>query len=444
MGNRTFFKNVTQDKMSFKDIFSDVTRKHTSEETARVFIAGTELTTPREEEMLAGWQKPFLFARAFLVCAVCVVISLVMLIGLGQGYGAHYLILFLSSMVSISLLLLVWEMHIPRSISLMEIFKIVCIGGLLSLTFNLVIRIALGDPDAMWAGLVEEPAKLAVIWILLKRKNRKYILDGILLGAAVGAGFSIFESFSFSMNAFGTSGMLGGVLQALVRATTAIAGHEIYAALYGGGLMIAKGSEEVKLGHLLSPDFLKYFVLSIGIHAVNNSGMLDAFPSLFFGTVPVGYLLLGVAALYFLLLLMKKGVNQVVQISVAANGGRVTYAVNRGAGLPMMDIPAQTSITLEGISGPYMGRKYQVGAGRSMTIGRAAGKNGIALEACKNVSSVHCQVKAAVGKLSIKDLGSTNGTYIGGQKLVPHQESFAGDGAIIYLGDKNCGFRVRV
>ena len=45
--NRTFFKNVRAGRMSFRDIFSDVTKKHTPEENARVLIAGTPL---RSEE----------------------------------------------------------------------------------------------------------------------------------------------------------------------------------------------------------------------------------------------------------------------------------------------------------------------------------------------------------------------------------------------------------
>ena len=63
MDNRTFFKRVrNENKMSLKDIFSDVFKKHTKEEIDRVFIAGTEFTTPSEAEMLAGWMKPFLFS----------------------------------------------------------------------------------------------------------------------------------------------------------------------------------------------------------------------------------------------------------------------------------------------------------------------------------------------------------------------------------------------
>ena len=50
--NRTFFKKVKAGQMSLGDIFSDVFESHSAEQTARVFIAGTDLTTPREEEKI--------------------------------------------------------------------------------------------------------------------------------------------------------------------------------------------------------------------------------------------------------------------------------------------------------------------------------------------------------------------------------------------------------
>lgn len=73
--NRTFFKNVKEGHMSLKDIFSDVLKKHTPEESARVLIAGTPLTTPKEADMLSGWQKPYLFFRFFVLCAVVMVLA---------------------------------------------------------------------------------------------------------------------------------------------------------------------------------------------------------------------------------------------------------------------------------------------------------------------------------------------------------------------------------
>ncbi len=56
--NKTFFKKAKGGKLGFSDIFSDVFRRHTKEENARLFLAGTPLTTPDAASMLSKWLKP--------------------------------------------------------------------------------------------------------------------------------------------------------------------------------------------------------------------------------------------------------------------------------------------------------------------------------------------------------------------------------------------------
>ena len=327
MKNKAFFRNITQDKMSLKDIFAEVTKKHTAEERARVFIAGTELTTPAEEEMLAGWQKPFLFARFFVTFVIGLLILWVLRISLEYGGASYLLMLGIASVVPITTLLLVWEMHIPRNISLMEIIKIVGAGGVLSIFVAIIGFDSVGDMSAVWAGLVEEPAKLVIIYYLLKKKNRVYILDGILLGVAVGTGFAVFESIIYTMSAFASGGELGGIVQALVRAFSAIGGHGFYAGLYGGGLMMAKGSEEVAPKHLSNINFLKYFVISIAFHAFHNMGIDLGLPKFFGGILWTEWMIEAAIAIYIFLALLKIGVKQIVEICMEKNGGRLTMAV---------------------------------------------------------------------------------------------------------------------
>ena len=79
-----------------------------------------------------------------------------------------------------------------------------------------------------------------------------------------------------------------------------------------------------------------------------------------------------------------------------------------------------------------------------MTIGRVSGKNDIALPSCQNVSSIHCEISAKGSSVYVKDLNSTNGTFLGEQKLYADQEMMVTNGALIYLGNKTCGFRIRI
>lgn len=466
--NRTFFKNAAQGYVSLADIFSDVSRKHTPEESARVFIAGTALTTPDESEMLAGWQKPFLFARFALITVACMLI--IGLIGPYTRGGMDPLLVAMALMVPMTTLLLAWEMNIPRTISLMEVFKIVGLGGILSLLFTMGLSAAGIDlPGAWGAPAVEEPAKLAVVCILLTRKNHKYILEGVLLGMAVGTGFAIVETFGYIMDS-SREGMLAyiaycldngynfnyqevidfgytmGFDTAILRALNGVVGHGVYAAIYSGGLMIAKGNEPLKLDHLLKVDFLKYFLASCAIHAMNNSFIADLFPEILGGTATSwSFVKIGLGAL-FLLPLMKKGVNQVVETSMGLNEGRVTLAVNRDVANLKYDQSGQGAGSgscgrIEFLSGSMAGQSFPLHPGKDLTIGRSP-SCAIPLHAENNVSGKHCTVSVQGSMILVTDLGSTNGTYLGSQRLNPQQATPVPDGGTVYLANKNCAFRV--
>lgn len=473
MSNRTFFKQVKEGNMSLGDIFSEVGKKHSPKETAKVLISGTELTTPSEAEMLSGWQKPFLFARFFV--GYLAVILLTCLLGSVLAYnGAFFLLMVeIPFLVPLTLLLLVWEMNVPRNISLYEILKIVAVGGILSI-IAAVIGFTIEDPElTAWAGLIEEPAKLLVIYMILKRKNYPYAINGVLIGMAVGTGFAIMESLVYTFTRF-YSGIMTGVSQwsngewiaddilrygffcgvhtAIGRALVALSGHGVFAALYGGALVKAKGRDEIQLSHLAKPDFLLYFAVSILLHALHNYGLDLGLPKIKLltfnpqygnavnGTLRSEYIIVGIIAVILLLNSLRSGVNQVVTICAAKNGGRVTQAVYRGeSGNPGF---AAGTFTLEGIAGPCTGQVFQLKAGRPVTIGRSGG-NDISLPGCANVSSEHCRVSVEDGHVTVTDLKSTNGTYLDSQRLLPQVSASAANGSVIYLGNKSCGFRVR-
>lgn len=473
MSNRTFFKQVKEGQMSLGDIFSEVGRKHSPKETAKVLISGTELTTPSEAEMLSGWQKPFLFARFF--GGFLAVILLTCLLGTVLAYeGASFLLMVeIPFLVPLTLLLLVWEMNVPRNISLYEILKIVAVGGILSIIAAIIgFRIESPEMDA-WAGLIEEPAKLLVIYMILKRKNYPYAINGVLIGMAVGAGFAIMESLVYTFSLF-YGGIITGVNQllngewiqddilrygffcgletAIARALVALSGHGVFAALYGGALVKAKGTDEVQLSHLAKPEFLLYFAVSILLHALHNYGLNLGLPQIKIltfqaqngdtvaGTLRSEYIIIGVIAVILLLNSLRSGVNQVVTICAGKNGGRVTQAVYRGeSGNPVF---AAGIFTLEGTAGPCAGQVFQLKAGQALTIGRSSG-NDIPLPGCANVSSEHCRVSVENGRVTVTDLKSTNGTYLDSQRLLPRVSTSAANGSVIYLGNKSCAFRVR-
>lgn len=62
------------------------------------------------------------------------------------------------------------------------------------------------------------------------------------------------------------------------------------------------------------------------------------------------------------------------------------------------------------ISGPNRGTSYALQDGGELTIGRQS-ENSIVLNSSK-VSKKHCTVQMSSGDVIIKDLGSSNGTFV--------------------------------
>lgn len=478
--NKAFFKNAREGNMSMGAIFSEVARRHTQEETAKVLTAGTVLTTPEEEKMLADWQKPFLFSRFFLGWVGILLLAFLMASLVGFGGGYYLLLVGIPFLVPVTILLLVYEMNVPRNISLYEVVTAAAWGGVLSILATAVANFYTADYMATWAGLVEEPAKLLVICIILGRKNYKYALNGALIGAAVGTGFAVMESLIYVISGIGdgvygamvfnadqgmtfeeivenfgsvwTNGIFTALYVAVARAVTAVSGHGIFAALYGSALVKAKGSEPIRLGNLFNPGFLLCFAAAILLHALHNCNLNLGLPVLLDGTLPAEYLIVAAIALILLLNTLHIGVNQTVSIALAHNNDSFTVALDKNGKIqtpPPTTIPTTGPIPykefkLKCISGPYVNRKYRCMEGQAFTIGRDGRGNAIAVPECKYVGAVHCRIEVSGGRLYITDLTSKNGTYLDGQRLAPNQPMSALNASVIQLGNDECRFQVSV
>ena len=445
-GNKTFFKKAGKGQMSFGEIFSDVAKKHSSKDIDRLFISGTELTTPRESEMLAGWQKPFLFARFFLGGAVVVLAMWLLYSMMPQVAGAVLcdLIILMPVVVPVTLLLLAWELNIPRNISLLDIIKMVMAGALISFATTFLLNPLLANLDGvMWAGLVEEPAKLLAVYLIVYKKNYKYSINGLLVGMAVGTGFAVLENIAYVVSSCLAGS--GALETAIVRSLGAIScSHGIWSALYGYALVKAKGSKKLEPSALVNPQFLMFLAISIGLHVLNNSVDKMGLPQLYSG-LTLANVFISIAAIAVLFYILKPAVNQVVTIATQHNEGRVTAAVARESSAPVAaaNPAAASGYLLQCVAGPNAGQAYRLHSGRSLTIGRASGRNDIALPGCDNVSGNHCRIDISGSTVTVTDLGSTNGTYLDARRLTPHQPTTVAPGATFYLGNKTCAFRLQ-
>lgn len=96
-------------------------------------------------------------------------------------------------------------------------------------------------------------------------------------------------------------------------------------------------------------------------------------------------------------------------------------------------------VVLTDINSPA--KSFQTPLNKSVIVGRKSGMCDIALEYEKSVSGKHCEITVKDGKFYVKDLQSSNGTYVNGSKILAETEIFSGN--TLKLGRLEMRFEVR-
>lgn len=303
-------------KIHIKELFSEVFKKHTLEEEEEIFICGTSKTTPKEKDMITEWPRPWLYSRVLLMLLVVFMGLYVMIRYFGNPYAMPGAMFIGAMAVPFAAVVFLWEMNVPRNINVLEIVSTFFVGGVFSLICTLALFSIVGSGDtstyigALIVGVIEEIGKIIVVGYYIKKKNCKYILNGLLLGACVGAGFAVFETagyaFYYGLVMRGTFDSTLSIL--LLRGKLAIGGHVAWAAISGAGLVAAKGEELLRTDHWKNPRFLKFLIFVIILHGVWDMPIL-------YGSNYnlVQWCLTGIAVLTVLTLLFS-GIRQVTRI----------------------------------------------------------------------------------------------------------------------------------
>lgn len=446
--NTTFFQKASENKrsISWGDIFSDVWKKHRKDQRTALLTKGMGSHIPAPNRMLSDWQKPWLFARvliAGLALSVLIGISCVIF----PGYGMLLMLCLLPAfVVPLSVMLFYWEMNIPGNISIYEALLLTLLGGCLSLTVTGIMRTVFPGISeiAFLAGpLPEELAKCLIVTIFLCRKKYNYGLQGILIGGAVGVGFSAMESAGYALqifdigiqNAMGTNIIIRSMADILVRrGVLAIGGHVVWAALYGGALALIKGKGKMSPKCFANSLFWLTFSAAFLLHTAWNfsasylagklpDSLVTSLVKFEAGTVTqwVKYIVLIILAWLLLFYIMKKSICQMVSVDeMYHNAANSAEAV------------------IQGVSGLLNGKTYMLTAGTPLIFGRRTEKcNVLFKNETKGISSIHCKIKWYNGKVLIKDLGSTYGTWLNeGTRLEPNKYYELPDQGVFYLGSK--------
>ncbi|MFB5662232.1 PrsW family glutamic-type intramembrane protease [Alteribacillus sp. HJP-4] len=302
--------------LNMRDVFSDVFKKHSKEEGELLFISGTSVTTPEESEISYSWPKPWLFSRIFLASVLIYILLYVCVTTFQNANAIPGMIVIGAFAVPFSLLVFFWETNAPRNISIFEVIRMFFVGGVASIAATLFIFsffpvFQLDFSGAIAVSITEELGKLAIIAYFINKLQVKYILNGLLIGAAIGAGFAAFESAGYAFNiglVLGGEAMIANIMD---RALLAVGGHVVWAAITGAALTLVKGNAPLSREHLLHPTFLKLFLVPVILHAVWNMPLplLHTFYAIF--------LVLIVIAWVFIFTLMNAGLKQIPRLNTS-------------------------------------------------------------------------------------------------------------------------------
>lgn len=292
---RSLFDNATKSigrlagndeslNLNLKDMFSEVFKPHTKNEADEIFIAGTAKTTPAICDISEEWGKPWLFSRVFIAFTVTFIGLWVMAAFFNNTNAIPGLIFIGALTVPLSGLFFFYESNAFKNISIFEVIIMFFIGGVFSLLSTMVLYrfVVFSDQferfgsltffDAFLVGLVEETGKALIIVYFVNKLKTNKILNGLLIGAAIGAGFAVFESAGYILNfALGENVPLLDIV--FTRAWTAIGGHLVWSAIVGAAIVIAKEQHGFEFKDILDKRFLIFFLSAVGLHGIWDTSL---------------------------------------------------------------------------------------------------------------------------------------------------------------------------
>jgi protease PrsW len=376
------------------EMFSEVFKKHTPAELDEYFVTGTARTTPRIEDVQAGWPKPWFFFRVLLFVVGMYLLFDYVIQEFGNPNAIPGLLFMGSLAVPLTVLVLFFELNVPRDVSFVGVLSLFASGAIVGFIFthflDSILSSSLSWMGASVAGIVEEIAKLLAVCVIIGRRKHRFILNGILFGAAVGAGFAVFESMGYAFVDFRDTFLVAAVdkirhavantpgvtvpdimnyllsimkdpksfrpdqdaLNEMIsliqlRAWLSPFGHVAWTAIAAGGLWRVKGNRDLEMRMFFQPQFLRVFMIPVVLHMAWDMPW-ERFTAMFLNTnsppawpahlVRLG---LGLIGWFIVLGLVQQGLHQVKDEQIAHT--RVALerakAVAPGAGTEAMAAP---------------------------------------------------------------------------------------------------------
>ena len=262
---------------SLREMLSAVFKRYGDESIEAYFSVGLKETTPPLSQVTTKWPKPWMFARA-LMLSLSLYFGFVLAFEIfSASLALPGIIITGSFAVPIATLIFFFEMNAPQNVSLYQVLKLFLLGGLVSILLSLLLfDLSVLDDwiGAPAAGLIEEAGKLATVLFLTRKLDPTrypYILNGLLFGASVGAGFAAFESAGYAlMTILESQSAAAGNSNIILRGVLAPFGHVAWTALTAGALWTVKGANRFSLPVLFNKRVLTIIGVVMALHFTWN------------------------------------------------------------------------------------------------------------------------------------------------------------------------------
>lgn len=258
-----------------RKLFAQTFKRHSRQEAETIFACGTPSTTPKLTSAEATWPQPWLWSRVLTGIGLAFFMMMLCCELFDNMNALPGTIILGSFMVPVGILVFFFELNTPKNISFYNVLKVFLVGGCASLLLTLTLFSLLEDTEMVYleaivTGVVEEIGKAAIVayFICREKDDAKYTVNGLLIGAAVGAGFAAFESGGYALRFFLQEGY-GSMMEVIfLRAVLAPGGHVVWAAMAGYAMMLVKGDKPFSLGAFGKSAFWKIFWMPVVMHAI--------------------------------------------------------------------------------------------------------------------------------------------------------------------------------
>ena len=262
-------------------IFSDGLSQAANAPMEEIFVVGTPATTPPLAQVQTSWPRP---RACWVILAGAAITYALLRMGLQQYNNPNFIpgmLVIGAFVVPLTVVVFFFEMNTPKNVSIYQTSKMLFLGGALSLIATLILATVITGSGvgqlvpAMLTGLIEETAKAIALLLIVRNVRYPWQLNGILFGAAVGAGFAGLESAGYAFRALFSPSGYSVFDSIMMRAILSPGGHVIWTAMIGSAIWKVKRDRQFEFSMLAHPVVIRRFLVAVVLHGLWDTDIIS-------------------------------------------------------------------------------------------------------------------------------------------------------------------------